>query len=537
MKIKAKILYKILVLCTVMALAGCTGSGKSDNKPEWLKQAVRDYNQGIEYDMSGQMRLAEMYYRRAYEAIKEEPEQRIKFYGQTGFRYSFMLFIRGDKEGALAIASEVLAEAEKHEDFPPAQTSELLYEVALCEKQLGQFEAAKKTYLKAYEARAKEVGGENQGNLNMVLMCDCLFDVYLSTRDFDEAGYWLRRSGEELAAWERMDDAEAHLVREYWDIYALNRAQMLLLQGRKREADAVFDSIPDSHLITPQCVGTAAGYLTDAGRYVEAADMYLRFDTTFASDTTHITFDYLKGDLAPRYKANRYAGRLDVALTLADSAFNGIDTALARQKRDDAAELAVIYQTHEKELALGKAQSRARLHLVLLMGSLLVISLILWLLWRTYRYNRQLAEKNRTLYRQIQEREQAEKINFEFRKSKFEIQNSELSQGQQLYNRLCVIMEDPAVFTDPDANHETLARLLGTNRTYLGDALHECADTTPADFINRYRIRYAANLLTTTDDPVSLVAEQCGIPNRSTFSRLFRDRYSMSPTEYRKAAR
>lgn len=275
-----------------------------------------------------------------------------------------------------------------------------------------------------------------------------------------------------------------------------------------------------------------------AGRFAEAADMYARLDTTYAAiDSARVTFDKIHSCISPRYEALRRAGRTTDALAMTDIMSADIDTALARQKRDDAAELAVIYQTHEKELALGKAQSRARLHLVLLMGSLLVMSLILWLLWRTYRYNRQLAEKNRTLYQQIQEREQAEKINFEFRKSKFEIQNSELSQGQQLYNRLCVIMEDPAVFTDPDANHETLARLLGTNRTYLGDALHECADTTPADFINRYRIRYAANLLTTTDDPVSLVAEQCGIPNRSTFSRLFRDRYSMSPTEYRKAAR
>lgn len=123
---------------------GCTKSDKFNDRPEWVNRAVKDYNQGIDYDMSGQMRLAEMYYRRAYEAIKEKPSQHIELYGMAGFRYSFMLFIRGDKEGALTIASDVLAEAEKHDDFPAAQMSELLYEIALCEKQLGQFEAAKK---------------------------------------------------------------------------------------------------------------------------------------------------------------------------------------------------------------------------------------------------------------------------------------------------------------------------------------------------------------------------------------------------------
>lgn len=526
--------FKILIICAVMVLVGCTESHKSDDKPEWVRQAIRDYNQGVEYDMSGQMRLAEMYYRKAYMAMKEEPEARLGFYGETGFRYSFLMFIRGDKEGALAVASEVLAEAEKHPDFPSAQMSELLYEVALCEKQLKQFDAAKETYLKAYEARAKEVGGENKGNLNMVLMCDCLFDLYLTTREFEEAEHWLRRSAEELAAWELVDDAEAHLVQEYWDIYALNRAGMLLKQGRKREADAVFDSIPDSHFSTPQCVVTAAEYLTSSGRYAEAADMYIRYDTVFAPDTVHITFDYLKSDLAPRYKANRWAGRTDVALALADSAFNGIDTALARQKRNDAAELAVVYQTHEKELALEESRQQARLFRILFLAATIIIILIVWILVRIHLYNRVLTEKNRLLYEKIKQREQVEAEERERQQT----QPSEtLSQSQQLYRRLCELMEDPAVYTDAACNHETLARLVGTNYHYVYDALSECANTTPADFINHYRIRHAAMLLATTDDPVGLIVEQCGITNRSTFARLFRDHYSMSPTEYRRAAK
>jgi len=42
-------------------------------------------------------------------------------------------------------------------------------------------------------------------------------------------------------------------------------------------------------------------------------------------------------------------------------------------------------------------------------------------------------------------------------------------------------MKNPDVFTDPDTNQDTLASLLGTNRTYVYDALRECADQTPAD--------------------------------------------------------
>ena len=97
-------------------------------------------------------------------------------------------------------------------------------------------------------------------------------------------------------------------------------------------------------------------------------------------------------------------------------------------------------------------------------------------------------------------------------------------------------MDNPDVFTDPDTNQDTLANLAGTNRTYIYDALHECAGVTPADFINGYRLRYAAVLLSTTNDSIALIAELCGL-SRRTFYRLFDEAYAMSPSEYRKVAK
>ena len=47
---------------------------------------------------------------------------------------------------------------------------------------------------------------------------------------------------------------------------------------------------------------------------------------------------------------------------------------------------------------------------------------------------------------------------------------------------------------------------------------------------------YAARLLATTSDSVALIAELCGLTRR-TFYRLFDEAYSMSPSDYRKAAK
>ena len=246
-----------------------------------------------------------------------------------------------------------------------------------------------------------------------------------------------------------------------------------------------------------------------------------------------MTFDNIATNLSPRYSAYRKAGRTEQALVMADSIYAAIDSALVWQKKNDAAELAVIYQTHERDLRIKDLRFSISLHRLLLIAGGIILLLIAYLFWRTRKYNKILLAKNRSLYEQIQQLEQAEAEQQE----QMEAQPVEtLSQNQQLYRRLCELMRDSAVYTDAETNHDTLARLLGTNRTYINEALHECADMTPADFINQYRIRHAAQLLATTDDPIGLIIEQSGITNRATFSRLFREHYSMTPSEYRQAA-
>ena len=93
-------------------------------------------------------------------------------------------------------------------------------------------------------------------------------------------------------------------------------------------------------------------------------------------------------------------------------------------------------------------------------------------------------------------------------------------------------------FTDETLNRETLAQLLGTNPKYIDQAITECSNgDTTRDFIHRYRVQHIATLLKTTDDSISLIGEMSGIISRATLSRLFRDYYGMTPSEYRQAAR
>ena len=541
-KMIVKMRYRILIICALMAFVGCTGSPKTDQRPEWLMQADEDYKLAQDYDGQWQVRLAEMYYRKAYEALKKANEDGLFppaddqsyswfLYGDAGYRYAVMLYRRGDTEGTIALLSDILTY-----DIRDVERSSIFQLMGECQLLLNQHDAARESYAKAFEARSRwHQDGKDDCPINMMVTCFAIYNSFMEFGEYEEAAQWLERMEKELSVYEQRSDASPRIIEEYRGYVAMNRARLLLATGHAHEANAVYDAIPASRIFTPLGITWAAIWLSDAGRYGESADMYARLDTTYASaSNVTMTFDKISECLAPRYMADMKAGRTQEALAIGADMAAAIDSALAWQKRNDAAELSVIYQTHEKELALEESRTKSTIYLIIAIGALLLLLLVGYILWRVRRYNRLLTEKNHVLYEQIRQREQAEVEEHERQQAQ---PTETLSQNQLLYRRLCELMEDPAVYTDAECNHETLAQLLGTNRTYLYDALRECADTTPADFINRYRIRHAALLLATTDDPVALVAELCGITNRSTFARLFRDHYSMSPTEYRHAAK
>lgn len=59
---------------------------------------------------------------------------------------------------------------------------------------------------------------------------------------------------------------------------------------------------------------------------------------------------------------------------------------------------------------------------------------------------------------------------------------------------------------------------------------------TPHDFVTSVRLQEARRLLVTTTMPLYDVAYTVGFREASSFSRLFKQRYWISPSEYRASA-
>lgn len=97
-----------------------------------------------------------------------------------------------------------------------------------------------------------------------------------------------------------------------------------------------------------------------------------------------------------------------------------------------------------------------------------------------------------------------------------------------------------ALLHERPANEWTLADLAavcGTSRTVLAERFTELIGVAPMQYLTRWRVQLAANLLAATSAKVASIGEQVGYSSEAAFSRAFKRETGRSPAEYRQRAR
>ena len=186
----------------------------------------------------------------------------------------------------------------------------------------------------------------------------------------------------------------------------------------------------------------------------------------------------------------------------------------------------------EKRVALAE-QSRART----LAGSALIVAvLLLALCVLLVVHHRRLQQKNRELVARIRSQEEAEQRAEEAARLA-EQSSDELSREMQLFRRLQALLTDEEVLRRPRLGRDELAEMLGTNRTYVADAVAACTEQrwSVSQYVAAVRVR-RARLLIDNHPELSLIeiGHACGFQSQSSFIRCYRDHYGITPGEYRK---
>ena len=490
------------------------------------------------YGNMGQMRLALFY----GEQILNVPE--LKKEGDSYYSALLLLNALLERNGewgkALQLADEIIADVE-NERRQGGGTSGISEEVALrvksraliskgdCEKDLGHPNEAERFYLEAIDLMMDGVKHSDD-----YWVMDGLVMAVLETTEFylevdrpEKALALVAKGDTALARLDRCSDVPERVYHLRHNNVTINQALAYAANGQRDKAEALYQKHRQAEDLVVYDLVAEARYLALTDRYDEAIRMFRQADSLYFAQGRAINTVYIKNYMMNQYEALQKAGRTEEVQAMADRMRQLTDSIHLQERKIDVEQQEEIRQ---KEAEIANRRQSLAVHRIILVAAVLIILLIAYLLWRSYIYNKVLLEKNRRLVTEMEQREREREQAIEHLQAEPEEQ---LTAGQQLFRRLCDIMKNPDVFTDPDTNQDVLATLAGTNRTYIYDALRECADQTPTDFINGYRLRHAVHLLATTNDSVGLIAELCGL-SRRTFYRLFSEAYGMSPSDYRK---
>ena len=144
-----------------------------------------------------------------------------------------------------------------------------------------------------------------------------------------------------------------------------------------------------------------ADYLVAAHRYQEAADNYAVLDQLMHERSLSLSLDNIQNYLLPKFRANIKAGRTDSLYALGWHLCDALDSAIVSAKNNETAELATIYDTHQKEAMITQQQadlSRQRLYGISIASFLILAFLAI------YTYHRNKAQKRLALaYQKLEE--------------------------------------------------------------------------------------------------------------------------------------
>ena len=350
----------------------------------------------------GQYRTAEFYFKKALECEVLTEQDQIS-YNKSARRLSELLLIKGDFEGSLEVAMPAVAKMKETGIGSDIDYAILLNNIGCCELNLGRVHEASVSFYQAREHYRNRWQNDTVGRgvQEAVLGTVYTSQAYINTRRFEDALYWIDRTEMLLDRYRNLgSDIRKDYIDEYQGQIEIMRAVANLgIDSTERAASAYHAFLETNYAKTSMGRINANDYLVRAGRYAEALANYRYLDQMLRERDIELTLDNIQLYLMPKLRANAAAGNVDSVRAMAIQLCDALDSAIVRNKMDDAAELATIYNTSQKEAKITQQQAdmdRQRWVSSMVAMAILLVSFLVFILLR-HRAAKRLAQAHKRL--------------------------------------------------------------------------------------------------------------------------------------------
>ena len=361
-----------------------------------------NYYRGQIHYRLGQELSAELYFKRALndgELLQERPV----LYYYVSDQLSTILTVKGDQAGAIDIATNAYSVIQTDTTQEGHYWSAiLLHDIGYSQMQLGHKTEAEKNFQQAWET-LKQLANNNPTFDNLYTWARITYniiDAYTSTEQFSEAEQWIPQAEEAIGRMSSSAECSAATAEEYLAGLNTHKALVYIKTGRPKEAETAYQRFAGTNYSkTSKGLIEHSEYLELAERWNDLAILYPKVDSVIMSWDTPLSLYYLKSYLAPYLKANLRSGRKEQALAVAERIVDSTDSIYEYERQHNAAELAIIYETQEKEKQIAEQQSmlKNQKYIAILIAIFLILISIVIITLLRLRNAKSLAEKNKEL--------------------------------------------------------------------------------------------------------------------------------------------
>ena len=350
-----------------------------------------DFMRGEKYEEMEQPRSALIFYSKAIEGNKLLQISKGNFYDSymgvcTGYLNN------NNVELALKTATEGYEIASKDSSIVGRDMSNnLQLEIGMCQLRLGYNKEAAETFEEVRQGALQLAQSYPQSpdcQESCILISSNIINYYMNQKKFDLVEPWLDMMETALERY-AATNAPTETYSDHLATLNCDKAIMWSMTGHHEEAEAAYQSFLSSNYAHKlRGVYDQAFYLETTEQWEKLLSIALRIDSAEIAAEVPPTLDYLIASPSTLFKAMVKTGRKEEALQKAEHIVQMLDSVKAYQHRSDAEELAVIYETEQKEQEI--AAQRASLNSQRMQAIVVVVLLLLIFLGVLFEFYRKL---------------------------------------------------------------------------------------------------------------------------------------------------